>query len=86
VRVERIKDVVNDRIVNHNDRVVMAHDNDSPEGEIGIAAWTRVDYASYADFTDDRVTQFIAAHSCRFDPEGFCVGRETPTVPASQRT
>ena len=69
--VEHVKGVVNDRIRDDN-RVVMAHDNDLPEGEIGMSAWTRVDRASYKDFTDDRTTKFIKAQSCRFDPEGFC--------------
>jgi uncharacterized protein DUF3105 len=70
--VEQIERVVNDRIDNHNDRVVMARDSDLPVGTIGLAAWTRVDTFSYTEFTQDRVAGFIGTHSCRFDPEGFC--------------
>jgi hypothetical protein len=70
--VERVTRVVNNRIDNHNNRVVLAHDSDLPVGAIGMSAWTRVDTFPYADFSDDRVSRFIAAHSCRFDPENFC--------------
>src|SRR5581483_7320987 len=51
--VERLKSIASDRL-DSGDRVVMAHDNDLPLGDIGLAAWTRVDTFSYRDFTDDR--------------------------------
>jgi hypothetical protein len=70
--VREIEAIVNDRIGNDDDRVVMAHDSDLPAGTIGLAAWTRVDTFAYGDFTPDRVERFIDVHSCRFDPEGFC--------------
>lgn len=69
---ERLKDVVNDRIDNHNDRVVMAHDSDLPAGTIGLASWTRIDTFAYAVYDEDRVVEFIDVHVCRFDPENFC--------------
>jgi hypothetical protein len=70
--VEQVERIVNDRIDSHNDRVVMARDSDLPLGSIGMSSWTRVDTFAYGGFTEDRVEQFIATHSCRFDPEGFC--------------
>lgn len=71
--VARIEDIVNDRIDNFNDRVVMARDSDLPDGTIALASWTRVDLFAYGDFSEDRVVEFIDVHSCRFDPEGFCI-------------
>ncbi len=69
---EEVARIVNDRIDNHNDRVVMARDSDLPLNTLGLASWTRVDTFAYAEFTEDRVVSFIDVHSCRFDPEGFC--------------
>lgn len=57
-------------------RVVMAEFSDLPPDTIGMAAWTRVDMFPAAEFSDERVRGFIKAHSCRFDPEGFC--RDVP--------
>jgi hypothetical protein len=54
-------------------RVIMAPFSDLPPDSIGLAAWTRVDTFAAADYTDERVRAFIKAHSCRFDPEGFCL-------------
>jgi hypothetical protein len=70
--VEDLKGLVNDRIDNHNDRVVMANDPDLPEGTIGVASWTRVMNVRYQDYNEGEVEDFIATHECRFDPEGFC--------------
>ena len=53
----------------------MSPDPDLDDDTIGLAAWTRVDVFSAADYTDDRVRAFIKAHSCRFDPELFCARR-----------
>ncbi len=71
--VRQLERIVNDRIDNHNDRVVMARDGDLPVGTIGLAAWTRVDAFAHTEFTPQRVIDFIATHACRFDPEAFCV-------------
>lgn len=70
--VKELTDLVNDRIDNHDDRVVMSNDPDLPVGTIGMSAWTRVLNMTVQDFDKDEAKDFIAAHSCRFDPEGFC--------------
>jgi hypothetical protein len=70
--VQLVADIVNDRIDNHDNRVVMARDTDLPVGELGLAAWTRVLNLKYEDYDEDAIVDFIATHSCRFDPEGFC--------------
>lgn len=70
--VKELEDLVNDRIDNHDDRVIMANDSDLVEGTIALASWTRVDAFPYADFTKDRAEAFIEAHSCRIDWENFC--------------
>lgn len=54
-------------------RVVMAPFSDLPPDTIGLAAWTRVDTFTAAEYSAERVRSFIKAHSCRFDPEGFCL-------------
>ena len=53
-------------------RVVMAPFADLPEDTIALASWTRLDDFTPTEYTDERVRDFIKAHSCRFDPEGFC--------------
>ena len=72
--VQKAKDLVNDRIDNHDNRVVLAHDNDLPEGTIGMSSWTRAfDFpASDWDKNKSEAEKFISVNSCRFDPEGFC--------------
>jgi hypothetical protein len=56
----------------HGERVVMAPSSDLGDDVIGLASWTRVESFSSAEYTDERALRFIEAHSCRFDPEGFC--------------
>ena len=70
--IRSVTRIVNDRIDNQNDRVVMARDSDLPAGTIGLSSWTRVETFPYEDFSQDRVIAFIDTHSCRYDPEGFC--------------
>ena len=53
-------------------RVIMAPDSDLAEDTIALASWTRVDVMSPAEFSRDRVSSFIEAHSCRYDPENLC--------------
>jgi hypothetical protein len=70
--VEDLIDIVNDRIDNHDDRIVLAHDNDLVPGTIALTAWTRIESFNYTEFTEERVVEFTATFSCKFDPEGFC--------------
>jgi hypothetical protein len=70
--VDQLTGLVNDRIDNHNDRVVMARDPDLPVGEIGVVSWTRVMRMPFGEYDEDAIADFIGTHSCRFDPEGFC--------------
>ena len=70
--VQELEDVVNDRIDNNDDRVIMARYTDLPVGEIGLSGWTRWMRMPYTDFDEDVVSDFIGTNSCRFDPEGFC--------------
>jgi hypothetical protein len=72
---ERLIDLVSQEI-SLGSRVVVSPDGDLPDDTIGIASWTRVDTFPSAEYSDGRVRDFIKAHSCRFDPEGFC--RQTP--------
>lgn len=70
--VDELTDVINDRLDNHNDRVVLARDPDLPVGEIGMSSWTRFDRFPYTEYDEGRVEDFVGTHACRFDPEGFC--------------
>jgi hypothetical protein len=70
--MEDMASLANDRIDNHDDRVVMTRHSDLPEGYFGIASWTRFMYFPVAEYDRDVVEDFIADHACRFDPEGFC--------------
>jgi hypothetical protein len=70
--VQDLKDLVNDRIDNHNDRVVLANDADLPLGEIGASSWTRVLNVKYQDYDKKVLGDFIGTHSCRYDPENIC--------------
>jgi hypothetical protein len=70
--IDRLTDLVNERIDINDDRVVMAHDTDLPPGTIGLSGWTRVLNMRYQDYDEDAVRDFIGTHSCRFDPENFC--------------
>ena len=71
---QKLKDLVNSRINNHDNRAVMAHDNDLPEGTFGLSSWTRVLNFPYTDWDQQKALaeKFISTNSCRFDPENFC--------------
>ncbi len=71
---EKLKDLVNGRIDNHDDRIVMAHDNDLPEGTFGMSSWTRVLNFPASEWQQQKglAEKFLGTNSCRFDPEGFC--------------
>ena len=45
--IQKVEDLANDRIDNHNDLVRMARDTDLPFGVLGLASWTR--YETDAD-------------------------------------
>ncbi len=73
--VQKLKDLVNDRISNYSNRVVMAHDSDLPEGTIGVSSWTRVLDFPASEWAQQKalVQKFIATNSCRVNWEpGFC--------------
>ncbi len=70
--VDDLTKLVNDRIDNNKNRVVMANDSDLPEGWIGLSSWSRVEDFTYQDYTRDRASKFISTNSCRVDFEGFC--------------
>jgi hypothetical protein len=70
--VDQLADLVNQRIDNNDDRVVMARNPDLPVGEMGLSSWTRVMNFRYQDYDESEARRFIDVHACRFDPEGFC--------------
>jgi hypothetical protein len=69
--VKKLTDMVNDRIDNHSDRVVMAHDSDLPENSFGTSSWTRVLNQTVENFNISDFEKFIAKNSCRYNPESF---------------
>jgi hypothetical protein len=70
--VADLEDLVNSRIDNNDNRVVMANSPDLPENSVGASSWTRVLNMSVEEWDEDLMEDFIGTHSCRFDPEGFC--------------
>ena len=70
--VQELTDLVNSRIDNNDDRVVMANDPDLPENSIGLSSWTRVLNMPISEWDKGEVEDFIGTHSCRYDPEEFC--------------
>jgi len=69
--VEELTNLVSQQLA-RGARVVMSPTEDLDEDAIGLASWTRVDVFPASDYTEDRARAFMEAHSCRFDPEGFC--------------
>lgn len=69
--IERTRALVEEEI-SLGARVVMAPSSDLAEDTMALASWTRIDTFSLEEFDEARVREFIKAHSCRFDPEGFC--------------
>jgi hypothetical protein len=43
-----------------------------PQETVAITTWSRRDMFPAAELDIERLQQFIDAHYCRFDPEGFC--------------
>jgi hypothetical protein len=72
--VESLTNAVSQQL-DRGERVVMAPSSDLPEDTIGLASWTRYDTFPVSDYSEGRALRFIEAHSCRFDPEGFCAER-----------
>lgn len=70
--VQEVEDLANSRIDNNSNRVIMSINKDLPVGQIAVVSWTRVLRVPYAEYDENAFTDFIATHSCRFDPEGFC--------------
>jgi hypothetical protein len=58
--------------VDDGKRVVLAPDPDLPSGTVAFAAWRHVERFPARQFSAERLDAFLEAHSCRFDPEGFC--------------
>jgi hypothetical protein len=72
--VERLRTLVEGELA-AGARVVMAPDSDLADDTVAFASWTRIDSMRASDYDDARAQAFIEAHSCRFDPEGFCEPR-----------
>ena len=53
-------------------QLIMSPFLDLDANTIALASWTRIDSFSSDEYDDERARRFIEAHSCRFDPEGFC--------------
>lgn len=67
----RLTDLVAQQ-VDAGKRVVLAPSPDLAVDTFGMSAWTRVFVLGATEYNDSLILGFIDAHSCRFDPEGFC--------------
>jgi hypothetical protein len=66
----RLEDVVRD-LLEERHLVVIAPYPALPDGTIAVTAWSRIDKFGAADFTPERVMEFVRAHDRRFNPETF---------------
>jgi hypothetical protein len=65
--IDELEQYIGDRGGN----LVMAPYSDMEENTIAITSWSRIDKFPVAEYTLDRVEQFIDVNHKRFNPEGF---------------
>ncbi|MBI2724192.1 MAG: DUF3105 domain-containing protein [Chloroflexi bacterium] len=66
--------LVNARIDNNDNRVVLSRDPDLPFGTVGASSWTRAIQVPTSDWANRRkdIEKFISVNSCRVDMENAC--------------
>lgn len=70
VVIQRLAKITNDEL-NRKKLVVMTRYSEMEPETIVLTAWTRLDKFTVSQLDAKRVTEFIEAHSRRFNPEGF---------------
>jgi hypothetical protein len=68
--VDQLEDLIRNRL-ERGQQLVMAPYPDMEEEHIALTAWSRIDKFPVADYTRERVEEFIDAHDRRFNPEAF---------------
>ena len=66
--IEELAAIVN---IDRRSLVVMSQYTEMEPDTIALTAWTRLDKFPVSDFERKRVTDFVAEHLKRFNPEGF---------------
>lgn len=68
--IDQLKEIVQGQI-NRRRFVVMSQYPGMEADTIALTSWTRLDKFSIADFSKERIEDFISEHHKRFNPEGF---------------
>ncbi len=68
--IDQLEDIVQDQI-NRRRFVVMSQYPGMEPDTVALTGWTRLDKFPIAEFTRERVEDFISEHHKRFNPEGF---------------
>jgi hypothetical protein len=59
-------------VLDSDGRLVLVPYPNMADGTVAITTWSRRDIFAAEDLTVERLQDFLDAHYCRFDPEGFC--------------
>jgi hypothetical protein len=68
--IEELEDLVLGRLQD-GDVIVMAPYEDMEEDHIALTSWARIDKFPVAEYTSERVDDYLNTHVRRFNPEGF---------------
>jgi len=69
--LDELEGDVERRLRNRDLMVMTPYDRMEPE-TIAITSWARIDKFPVSEYTEDRFNDFVDAHACRYDSEGFC--------------
>ncbi len=69
--LDELEDAVKRRL-RDRDLMVMTPYDQMEEETIAITSWARIDKFPVSEYTEDRFDDFVDAHACRYDAEGFC--------------
>ena len=69
--IKELEDLVTSRL-RRGDLLVMTPYFDMEEETIALTSWSRIEKFVVSEYSEDRVEEYIDAHVCRYDAEGFC--------------
>ena len=69
--LDGLEDAVEDRL-RDGDLMVMTPYDRMEEETVAITSWARIDKFAVSEYSEDRFDEFVDAHACRYDAEGFC--------------
>ncbi|MCH8994564.1 MAG: DUF3105 domain-containing protein [Chloroflexi bacterium] len=69
--IDELEDLIEDRL-RDGDFLVLTPYFDMEDETIALTAWSRIDKFPVSEYAKERVNEFLDAHGCRVDLEGFC--------------